>query len=84
VPLRVLVAMDAAAQWTGDLWQLSPSVFARCTASGKSAIAPVGAFFRCPECGHDLLDEKAGVFVCQSCARGWRFQGGIYDFREPV
>lgn len=84
VPLKVLVAMDAAAQWTGNLWQLSPSVFARCTTSIGGAMAPEGAFFRCPECGYYPLDEGTDVFVCQSCARGWRFQGGIYDFREPV
>ncbi|MGA9533875.1 MAG: class I SAM-dependent methyltransferase [Anaerolineales bacterium] len=33
LPLGLLVALDAAAQWTGDLWQLSPSVFLRARAS---------------------------------------------------
>jgi len=29
LPVRLLVWLDAAAQWTGALWQLSPSVFVR-------------------------------------------------------
>ena len=84
VPLRALVAMDAAAQWTGDLWQLSPSVFARCAASGNTALAPEGAFFRCPECWHSPLSEETEALVCPACDRRWRLQDGIYDFREPV
>ena len=34
VPLRLLVWADSLAQLTGDLWQLSPSVFVRARASG--------------------------------------------------
>jgi SAM-dependent methyltransferase len=32
LPLWLLVALDSAAQWTGVLWQLSPSVFVRARA----------------------------------------------------
>jgi ubiquinone/menaquinone biosynthesis C-methylase UbiE len=32
VPLGLLVALDSLVQWTGDWWQLSPSVFVRCEA----------------------------------------------------
>ncbi len=50
LPLRLLVGMDLLAQWTGDWWQLTPSVFARCQALGETSIAPPGAFFCCPQC----------------------------------
>ena len=39
LPLGLLVGLDALIQWTGDWWQLTPSVFARCTAVGDSASA---------------------------------------------
>ena len=84
VPLKLLVALDSAAQWTGGWWQLSPSVFIRAQAVGESALAVQGAFFRCPECGHHPLEELQAGFVCPACARQWRQRDGIYDFRQPV
>jgi len=83
-PLKLLVAMDAAAQLTGDWWQLSPSVFVRGRAGpGGKAGAP-GAFFQCPECGFSPLEQDDGTLECAQCRRCWRVQDGIYDFREPV
>lgn len=35
LPLGLLVWLDSVAQWTGDLWQLSPSVFLRARARLK-------------------------------------------------
>lgn len=84
VPLKLLVAMDSAAQLTGDWWQLSPSVFVRAQASGDSPGAAPGSFFCCPECGHHPLDETPQGLACSACTRIWRFEGGIYDFRQPV
>lgn len=83
-PLRLLVCMDALAQWTGDWWQLAPSVFVRASAIGESHPAPLGVIFRCPECGHFPLEERADIITCPSCARCYAVQDGIYDFREPV
>lgn len=83
VPLKLLVRMDSAAQWTGNWWQLTPSVFVRSEAVGESPIAQPGTFFRCPECGHFPLDEMQQAQVCPSCSRLWLFQDGIYDFRQP-
>lgn len=37
VPLGLLVWLDSVAQWTGGLWQLSPSVFVRARASKQEA-----------------------------------------------
>ena len=84
VPLKLLVAMDSAAQWTGDWWQLSPSVFVRAQASGEGPAALPGSFFRCPECGHSPLDEVPVGLACPACNRTWGAKGGIYDFRQPV
>lgn len=84
VPLKLLVAMDSAAQLTGDWWQLSPSVFVRALAGSAGVSASPGSFFRCPECGHYPLDEVAAGLACSACTRVWGVQDGIYDFRQPV
>jgi ubiquinone/menaquinone biosynthesis C-methylase UbiE len=83
VPLKLLVTIDSAAQWTGDWWQLSPSVFVRAQAVGESPVAEPGTFFRCPECGHFPLDDVQQAQVCPACTRRWLVREGIYDFREP-
>ena len=84
LPLELLVKMDALAQWTGDWWQLTPSVFVKAQAIGDTPRAAPGAFFRCPECGGDQLEDKMDVLVCRACERRWGFVGGIYDFRWPI
>jgi len=81
LPLRLLVAMDAAAQLTGNWWQLSPSVFVKSLAAGKTPSAPPGLFFRCPACGAGL-PEKQDDLTCPGCGRTWLYRDGIYDFRE--
>jgi len=88
VPTGLLVFVDSLFQWTGALWQLTPSVFI------KSHVAPhmsrgleipvdPNAFFKCPQCGHKPLIEKRDHRVCPHCRREWRVRDGIYDFREP-
>lgn len=84
VPLTILVGMDSWAQWTGNWWQLSPSVFVRCQADGEGPVAEPGAFFRCPECGHYPLEEAPEANICSSCQREWALRDGIYDFRKPL
>ncbi len=83
-PLRLLVAMDAMAQWTGDWWQLSPSVFTRCRAVGNTRWAVPGSLFACPQCGSALPVEPAAAVVCRVCSSQWAVRDGIYDFRSPV
>ena len=82
IPTRWLVALDALAQPTGPLWQLSPSVFVRSRADADHATAAPDAFFRCPACGAALGTPPQAVFEC-SCGETWRKQGEIYDFRYP-
>jgi hypothetical protein len=84
IPLKLLVAMDAAAQWTGNWWQLSPSVFARCRAVGYTAVAAPGDFFRCPACGCNLRENGKDFLQCPDCATKWAIRDGIYDFKEPI
>jgi SAM-dependent methyltransferase len=81
VPLSILVAMDAIASLTGDLWQLTPSVFIRARGIGDTASAPAGALFRCPDCNHAPLDQSLQALHCPSCHREWPIRDGIYDFR---
>ncbi len=80
LPLGLLVGMDSLAQLTGEWWQLSPSVFTRNRAVGETALAPEGAFFRCPACGSPLEDAQPAI-ACPSCGRRYAVEGGIYDFR---
>ncbi len=92
VPLRILVGLDSLAQWTGDMWQLTPSVFTRSRADGKGTAALAGEFFQCPACstrlaplplaGASTLEE--GDFACPNCSRPWTLQDGIYDFKSGL
>ncbi len=80
LPLGLLVGMDSLAQLTGGWWQLSPSVFVRNRAVGETAVAPEGAFFRCPACGSPL-DDTPPAIICPACGKTYPIDGGIYDFR---
>lgn len=80
-PTRLLVAMDSAAQLTGDWWQLTPSVFTRSRVVGKAAAQPPAGFFRCPNCGQVLTDETSQAVICHGCEAHWPIVDGIYDFR---
>jgi ubiquinone/menaquinone biosynthesis C-methylase UbiE len=81
VPLKLLVAMDAGAQLTGNFWQLSPSVFTRSRAVGDTSRAAPGAFFRCPSCENEVLERTEQALFCTACSRRWIVKDGIYDFR---
>ncbi len=83
LPLPLLVGMDSLAQWTGDLWQLTPSVFLRAGATGADEPAPPGALWRCPACGNLDLHSGADGLTCAQCHRLWPCRDGIYDFRDP-
>ena len=106
VPLGVLVFLDSMVQWTGALFQLTPSVFVRAVVSEQlsvsseqssvssnqlsvsseqlSAGSEARALFKCPECGHAPLEERAEYLECSNCKRKWGIEDGIYDFRKPL
>jgi len=83
VPTKLLVWFDSIAQLTGDLWQLTPSVFTKSTAIGMiGSKKPEGdSFFRCPICEYALPSQAEGSLICAECGTSWPFLDGIYDFR---
>ncbi len=90
VPASLLVFLDSLFQWTGAWWQFTPSVFVKAvrqtarsirpSLNGQDTILP----FRCPDCGHSPLIDKAGYLECPDCRKKWGVKDGIYDFREPL
>ena len=80
LPLGLLVWMDSMAQLTGNLWQLSPSVFVRAHLTQQNPPAPGEGLFRCPACTA-LLEDNPPVLKCPSCKREYPVENGIYDFR---
>ena len=83
LPTSFLVRLDALAQPTGMLWQVSPSVFVRSRAQATRAEAAAGAFFRCPNCGAALGAPPASSFVC-ACGATWEREDHIYNFLSPA
>lgn len=86
LPTGFLVSADALAQRTGNLWQLSPSVFVHNVNPSWGDAAVADTFFACPTCGSLLGTEVDGILSCQSsgCGLHWRVEDGLYDFKEPV
>lgn len=81
LPLGMLVWMEAQAQRTGNLWQLTPSVFVRSRALGQGPAAAPEALFRCPACGHLPLPDTPPRIICLQCGQDYPMENGIYDFR---
>jgi SAM-dependent methyltransferase len=85
VPTPILVFLDSLLQWTGALWQLTPSIFVRADTRGGNPPQEHGrGFFKCPQCGHAPLEDRGDHLKCSSCRSKWAFMDGIYDFREPL
>ena len=88
IPTSILVFLDSISQWTGALWQLSPSVFVRARIQGgkKQEKIPdnIRLFFKCPDCGHTPLVEREHYLECSNCKEKWGMRDGIFDFREPI
>jgi hypothetical protein len=78
------VALDALAQWTGDLWQLTPSVFVGAQAVGQDEENPQGTFWRCPACWSIDLEEGRDGVRCRNCGRFWPLEDGIYVFKPAM
>lgn len=79
IPLKLLVALDALFSLTGNLWQLTPSVFVKNIATREKP-APEG-FFQCPDCGSASLIDAGEAVICNQCHHTYSFVDGIYDFR---
>lgn len=85
-PTGLLVGLDSLAQWTGNWWQLSPSVFVHNAHPHGGETAVPGTFFACPTCKTALGEVENGRLTCPnpSCGRRWRVENGLYDFKEPL
>ncbi|MBU0704710.1 MAG: hypothetical protein KKC18_12685, partial [Chloroflexi bacterium] len=84
VPTGLLVMLDRLCQPTGALWQLTPSVFVRCTADGDRPASQPGDFFRCTVCGSTVLMDEGGALSCTDCDARFAVRNGIYDLRSPL
>lgn len=88
VPSAWLAAVDAAVQWTGGYWQLTPSVFVHSLQPASGETAPSDLFFACPTCRTPLPSPPTtnGRLPCANSACGlvWSVRDGLYDFKEPV
>lgn len=82
IPLKLMIQMDALFSLTGNLWQLTPSVFMKNRAINEKP-TPVG-FFQCPACQSSSLTEAGEVVICNQCHHTYSRAGGIYDFRLGV
>ena len=80
-PASFLAFLDSLFQWTGEYWQLTPSVFTLSRAIGETPVAAKDAFFRCPECGHAPLESRDEALRCPSCGKRYPIRDGNYDFR---
>ncbi|MDK1119265.1 MAG: class I SAM-dependent methyltransferase [Anaerolineae bacterium] len=86
VPTSILVGLDSIFQWTGSLWQLTPSVFVKATLGGErngSIPDEIIQWFKCPACETAALVSKGDHLHCPSCDSDWAVNSGIYDFRKP-
>ncbi len=87
MPRGLLVGMDyAISSTTGNLFQVSPSVFVRSDADASGAAASADQFFRCPACGTTDVTETDASVDCNAdaCGKQWPIRDGIYDFKTPL
>ena len=90
VPTDILVFLDSLVQWTGALWQLTPSVFVRACKSARNphgvetrpSLANPMMIFKCPDCGHYGLADEGTHLECLNCRKKWEVKDGIFDFRK--
>jgi ubiquinone/menaquinone biosynthesis C-methylase UbiE len=86
IPTGILVFFDSLAQWTGNWWQISPSVFVQSQHVSTNKPAEPHTFFACPTCFTPLGQPNGNLLTCENttCRHQWRYEGGLYDFKEPV
>jgi SAM-dependent methyltransferase len=86
LPTKLLVTLDALAQFSGAFLQLSPSVFVRNSSPAHGKPAAPGAFFACPQCQTPLGSQVNDRLACANpgCGQLWSIKDGLYDFKEPV
>ena len=83
VPASILARADAALQWTGRYFQLTPSVFMRARAAGQPQPSAERPLYRCPKCAATPAMSGNG-FKCPSCGQFYPLQDGILMFKPPL
>ena len=83
-PTKLLVFLDSIFQYTGALWQLTPSVFTRSHVIKPAPEKSPAGFFMCPSCGTPFPAKREGSdqLICGSCSKAYPVINGIYDFRD--
>jgi len=84
MPINLLSKLETWIQPTGDILQLSPSVFTRSQAVGDTPKAQAGTFFKCPVCESYNLKPHGFRIICTQCSRNWPIRDNIFDFRIDV
>jgi len=78
LPGWLLVRADGFLQSPTAPLRLAPSMFLLARAE-KEGPASKG-LFRCPECGHEELEETGHSLHCSPCGRSWPIEDGLYIF----
>jgi ubiquinone/menaquinone biosynthesis C-methylase UbiE len=81
LPMNLLTKFESWLQPTGNVCQLSPSVFTRSRAVGDTPKALAGTFFKCPVCESYKLKPHGPRLICTECSREWPIKDDIFDFR---
>ena len=82
IPIDVLVKADSLLQFTGKLWQLSPSIMLSANASTTGPTAGSNALFQCPNCSSNKLEHSSNHLMCPNCGCVCVIENGIYDFKQ--
>jgi SAM-dependent methyltransferase len=85
IPTRLLVSLDSLLQSTARWWQLTPSLFIVSKAPTGGHQPGENQFFVCPLCRSPLGEVVDSRLICpnERCQQEWRFEDGLYDFKEP-
>ena len=83
IPTDVLVTIDSLLQFTGPLWQLTPSIMLSAKASGTGSTAKSDMLFKCTICSSNNLEHSSNYLICQNCGCICVIKDGIYDFKKP-
>jgi len=83
IPTDVLVTVDSLLQFTGPLWQLTPSIMLSAKASDTGSTAKSDVLFKCTICSSNNLEHSSNYLICPTCGRICVIKDGIYDFKKP-
>jgi hypothetical protein len=77
---KLLAALDGTVQPLGASLPIAPSLFIKSVVNQLSVISDqFESIFVCPHCKGELVELK-----CVNCGRQYKFENGIYDFKETT